>query len=148
MVRENKMKEKEIINAFLTIVDGTETFIPVKAIKLGSNKYKVLEYDQYDPKDRSVLYEFKPNDIVNLKKKVFSDGSIGLLIYRYVDLNDEKEIDINQFLFRILTNHLSLKTEIHDIYKKHITEIEKEIDNNIWYYHQVKDWLKSISGAS
>ena len=61
--------EKEV-EIYVRMVDGTEVFVPVKAIQVGANAYQIIDEEQsYDP----VLepWDFKPGDIVSCSYRKF-----------------------------------------------------------------------------
>ena len=61
--------EKEV-EIYVRMVDGTEVFVPVKAIQIGANSYQIIDEEQsYDP----ILepWDFKPGDIVSCSYREF-----------------------------------------------------------------------------
>jgi transcription antitermination factor NusG len=138
------MTIKKAINVFLRFIDGTETFVPVKAEEINDNVYQILRFEEYNSEERSVLYEFKPGDIVNIKKQEFNDGTIGYLADQYSNNKSEKEIDINQFLFRILTGKLDVNSSSKIEYKDYIQKIHNELENGIHHYPAIKKWIDLV----
>ena len=71
----------EIVEIYIKLLDeGVDCWRPVKAQKLGENKYKIIGTDHYDPDNEK--WEFLPGDIVECQQKKLSGGQKGLVAFR------------------------------------------------------------------
>jgi hypothetical protein len=61
------MVSANVIQIYIRIIDGLLSYIPIKAEDIGPEQYKILPYIDYNPDDRRILYEFKPNDLALVK---------------------------------------------------------------------------------
>ncbi|MBN1697043.1 MAG: hypothetical protein JW881_05990 [Spirochaetales bacterium] len=127
---------------YLTCINGSESYIPVKAETPDSVRFKILPFD-YEPDDRSELYEFKPDDIIYVKETHFKDNKKGLLAVAFVD--DESPLNLNQFLFRVLKGKIPVNKENKQLFSHFIDKLNQDKINGIWYYPVIFDWFKEIS---
>lgn len=63
--------------------EGVDAWRPVKAIKIGLNRYKIIGINNYNPDDEK--WQFLPDDVVECEEKKFADGKSGLVAVRKVD---------------------------------------------------------------
>ena len=57
--------------------EGVDVWRPVKAEKIGINKYKIIGINDYDPSNEK--WQFSPGDIVECEERKFADGKSGLI---------------------------------------------------------------------
>jgi len=68
----------DIVEINISLLDeGVDCWRPVKAQKLGENKYKIIGIDNYDPDNEK--WQFLPGDIVVCEINKFSGGETGLI---------------------------------------------------------------------
>ena len=63
--------------------EGSDAWRPVKAKKIGLNRYEIIGIDNYDPSDEE--WQFLPGDIVQCAEKKFADSKSGLVAVRKAD---------------------------------------------------------------
>jgi len=72
------IRNSDIIEIHIKLLDeGTDCWRPVRAQRLGENKYKIIGIDNYDSDNEK--WEFLPGDIVCCAEKEFSDGKKGMV---------------------------------------------------------------------
>ena len=134
----------EVEKIYVQMIDGIKSYILAKAEKISEGKYKIIEIDEYTPNDKNILFEFKPNDIVNVKEHEFtSSKSKGLLAYEYSD-EQTQILDYNQFLFRILNSDIPSNEEIKEKYNEFIEKIKNELADGVWHYPGIKEWINAL----
>ncbi|MBN2521550.1 MAG: hypothetical protein JXB17_13645 [Bacteroidales bacterium] len=141
---ENIMSNTEITKIYVRLIDGTQSYVPIDAETTDSVSFKILPISNYNSNDRTVLFEFKPFDIVHVKIQDFSSSkSSGLVACEFADVNTSS-FDFNQFLLHVLDGTINDGIENKHKYYDYIQKLNQEIEKGIWHYPGIKKWINTI----
>ncbi|MGJ7523078.1 hypothetical protein ACSFA0_21530 [Variovorax sp. LT1P1] len=112
----NETVETEIMMPF---VEGTEVYIPVKCHMIGEGVIRVLENDEFDYEDQSVIFEFGPHDTVRTASREFSDGTVKETAFELVSSGDNRN-DEKRMLLAILRENVGLSVLIERFGKEKV----------------------------
>ena len=51
---------------YVHLIDGGDTWAPINAKHIIGNRFEIMEDEEYDSLDSSILFEFYPGDIVEV----------------------------------------------------------------------------------
>ncbi len=121
---------------YIRLIDGVEVLVPVKAISLESNLFRIIENQDLDFEDETSIWEFFPDDVVEceftsdiwiarkLVESSIPDRELYQLIFHIVDRLGNVEIDESS----------QIKDTIDELYRR---------DDIIQKQHPVmKNWLE------
>ena len=99
---------------YVTLIEGTIVYVPVDAIQLNGNNYRIVANEHEDSADTTLIWQFFPGDVVRCSEKdgnlhavelITSDVPmrkmhelIFLLMYKQGRLSDEEKMSFSSEL--------------------------------------------------
>jgi hypothetical protein len=130
-----------IETTYVRFIDGTNVYIPIKSKLLNSNSAILLEHNEFDYEDDSILFEFGFNDTIEYREHLLTNGKKVNLAYKLLDLGDNRNI-LKRILFEIIQNNCTINDLITLF---NIESILTNLTNYDLYkspYIEIKNWFK------
>lgn len=128
---------------YVHVIEGSDCWMVVEAKQLTKGEFEIIEFDEFDPKDNSIIPQYILGDVVNIRKHSSGENEFWVAdnLIRPSKHEDKKYFE---FLYRIVTGHKP-KDAIERYQFRHvITRIRKEINNGEIYYPAVKNYVLGV----
>ena len=127
------------------MIDGTDIWVPVVAVRQADNQFLIQTFDDFDPDDTSVIPQFIPGDIVTCKPRTKEkEFETAQSLIKPSDNKDKNYIDL---LYKIVTGD-KLKGDNERLkYKDALTRIRKEIKEGKFHYPVIVDYITGVGAV-
>ena len=124
------------------MIDGTDIWVPVDAVRQGDNQFLIQTFDDFDPDVTFVILQFIPGDVVICKPKIketeFETAQ------SIVKPSDNKDKNYIEFLYKTVTGD-KLKSDNQKLkYRDAITRTRNEIKENKFHHPAIVDYITGI----
>jgi hypothetical protein len=129
---------------YIHMIDGTDIWVPVDALRQADNQFLIQTFDDFDPDDTSVIPQFIPGDIVACKPTKEKEFKTAQSLIKPSHNNDKNYIE---FLYKTVTGD-KLKNDNERLkYKDALTRTRKEINEGKFHYPAIVDYITGIEMA-
>ena len=112
---------------YVQMLDGTTAWIPVKAKRIDSNQYEILDDIEYTGYvDPLYLHEFYPGDIVELGQHTFENGITGQVAVKLLKEGTWTDRKYSVFKFKATVGQITIDKETADLYQNEIDRLKNE----------------------
>lgn len=128
------------------MIDGTDIWIPVDAVRQAENQFLIQTFDDFDPDDTSVIPQFIPGDIVTCKPRTKEEGIEKKFeaAQSLVKPSHNRDRNYIEFLYRTVTAN-KLKDDKERLkYKDAIARTRKEIKDGKFHYPAIVNYINGI----
>ncbi len=122
---------------FVRLIDGTDTWIPVKSKPIQSNQFELLSNSEFEDADPMCLFEFYPGDIVETEQHLFSDSRVELIAKRLIQAYPFKDREYLDFKFKAVLGQISINKSNAEQYQRLIRRIIKEKSDGQNFYPSI-----------
>jgi hypothetical protein len=135
---------------FVRLLDGATCWVPVEALKISGNHYKILESSDFADFEEfpDHIYEFWPGDIVELGDHEFMDRTTGKVASRLVEAGRWPDRKLREFKFRATLGLLRPDLETARHYSVEIQRLKDEISKGEFSYQLVLDYVRIFDAIS
>jgi hypothetical protein len=129
---------------YIHVIEGTGTWMPARVTELGQGQFEVVDFEEFDPKDHSIIPQFIVGDIVTLRTQVGGEGEF-LVADKLIKPSAREDKKYFEFLYRTVTDD-KLKGSVERYQFRHIIKrIRDEIQNgDDTYYPAVVNYVKGV----
>jgi len=126
------------------LIDGTEVFVPINARHIDGNRYELLDDKEYEYEDSNYLFEFYPEDIIELRQHKFSDGNVRQVAKELIQLSTRTDREYLEFKFRATLGEIPINKMTADKYRKDIERIKKEKKTGQFIYPSLLETVEKL----
>lgn len=130
---------------YIHMIDGTNIWVPVDALRQADNQFLVQTFDDFDPDDTSIIPQFIPGDIVMCK--LGTEGRAFLTAESLVKPSDDNDKMYIEFLYKTVTGNILMTDNERLKYREAIERTKKEINNGKFHYPAIVDFVRGIESV-
>lgn len=131
------MEDATTTKVYVRFVDGTNVAILINAQVVSDGVYQLLQDDEFDYDDNSILFEFGPGDTVGVKS-FYSDSMP--LAHKLIKAGEAHYLP-QCLQFHILDKEPDPYEFLKDISKDDIVALLDKIDTAFFVYPTVREWV-------
>ena len=131
-------KDKTI---YVEFIDGTNVFVPIPSKYISENVYELLSTDEFDFEDKTILFEFGPGDIVEVKINKFESGESGFIANKLVK-SGNKDNSFKRLLFYILNDSLTFEEALIEFGKTDLIKLIDFVVSEGFVYSTIKQFVE------
>jgi hypothetical protein len=123
---------------FVRFIDGVNVSIPIQSKYISENTYELLPNIEFDFNDKTILFEFGPNDIVETKPSKSFSGLIASKLIKAGNNNNS----FKRLLFYILNDDLTFAEAKNIFNKSDLEKLSNFIESDGFVYPPIKDFFE------
>ncbi|WP_225000410.1 hypothetical protein [Cesiribacter sp. SM1] len=134
---------------YVHLIDGTDTWVPVKARIVQDNQYEILENSEFiRDADPNYLFEFYPGDTVETVPHTFKDGKKGNIAKKLIREGKWQNRKYNEFLYKAILGLLNIDIHTADKYRDEIERVKKENSAGQFFYPAVLNTIVKMDSLT
>jgi len=133
---------------YIQLIDGTKVWVPINAKKIQDNRFEIGQDKEYENLNANELFEFFPEDIVEIDEHVFEDGTKGQVAKKLISKGKWTDRDFNEFNFQVVAGQIKLDKETAILNHKHIERVKKKIQRDNFIIRQLLKLLTNLTHFS
>lgn len=129
---------------YIRLIDGTETWIPINARLINNDQFEIIENPEFMDLDVNELYEFLPDDIVELENHIFQDGTSEKVAKKLISKGHWTDRNYMDFRFKATLGLLKIDKETAQLYGKEIERVKKEKSTGQVFYPSIIETVDKL----
>lgn len=134
----------DTIEIYVSSIDGVQVWIPVKSKRLENNQCLILNNNEFDCSDYSLLPEFIPGDTVLVGQKHFDDGEIKDVAQSLINPSSHPDKVFFEFLYYATHNDLPADKETFTKYRSVIQRVKDEYSKGKFFYPTIMEMIDKL----
>lgn len=132
---------------YVSLIDATQVWFPVKAKPLGDNQFLILNNNEFDCSDYSSLPEFIPGDTVSIERKKFESGDIKTVAASLIRPSSHPDKNYFEFLYHATIGDISVNKTSLDKYKSEINRVKHESQDGQYFYPAILETIEKFNNV-
>ena len=127
----------ETSEIYIRVFDEKIVLIPVKSKQLDDNQYLILNNNEFDANDYSILPQFIPEDIVSVEENRLENGEIKNVAARLIQSSNHEDKRFFEFLFVAALADIAVNKNTFEKYRNEILRVKDEYVNGRYFYPEI-----------
>ncbi|MBK6913701.1 MAG: hypothetical protein IPH11_08525 [Ignavibacteriales bacterium] len=123
---------------YVRFIDGGNVSIPIQSKYISENTYELLPNIEFDFNDKTILFEFGPEDIVETKPSKSHSGLVASILIKPGNQNNS----FKRLLFFILNDDLTFDEAKSTFNKSDLGKLNGFIESDGFVYPRIKDFFE------
>ncbi|MFD0975401.1 hypothetical protein [Salinimicrobium gaetbulicola] len=130
---------------YVHLIDGTDVWVPVDAIKVNPEQFEILAGDEYTHiDDPNYFFEFYPGDLVELSSHTFSNGKKEKVAKKLIRYGQSEDRKLNEFKFKATKLQLKFDRLTANMYRKEIERIKQQHAAGHVFYPAILETVEKL----
>jgi hypothetical protein len=132
------LEMEKVLKIYVRMIEGIKCKVPVDAKEIAPGKLQLLDCDEFDPEDSSLLLEFLPGDIVREKEGIATE---------LINSPETEQRIYWRLLFEVVDQEApSDTTSSSPHFDQVVLRIRGEIESGErWHYPAVREWINQFN---